>query len=43
VSPQEAKYAVEFLREIIRYVYINPAERAAQRVAEVKKKKKGER
>jgi DNA-directed RNA polymerase subunit RPC12/RpoP len=39
VSLDEADYAVRFLREIIRYVYINPAERAARRLKETKQKK----
>jgi nicotinic acid phosphoribosyltransferase len=39
VSPEDAEYALRFLREIIRYIYINPAERAARRLKEAKKKK----
>ena len=39
VSPEEADYAVRFLREIVRYVYINPAERDARRLKETKKKR----
>ncbi|MCI0331061.1 MAG: DUF4145 domain-containing protein [candidate division Zixibacteria bacterium] len=39
VTPEEADYAVNFLREIIRYVYINPAERASRKLKETKKKK----
>jgi hypothetical protein len=39
VSGEEAEYAVKFLREIIRYIYINPAERAQRRLKETKKKK----
>jgi nicotinic acid phosphoribosyltransferase len=39
VTPEDADYAVRFLREIIRYVYINPAERAEKRLKESKKKK----
>lgn len=39
VSPEDAEYALRFLREIIRYVYINPAERAARKLKETKKKK----
>jgi Domain of unknown function (DUF4145) len=39
ISKGEADYALRFLREIIRYVYINPAERAATRLKETKKKK----
>jgi len=40
VSPEDGEYALRFLREIIRYVYINPAERAARKLKETKKKKK---
>jgi DNA-directed RNA polymerase subunit RPC12/RpoP len=39
VSKEDAEYALRFLREIIRYIYINPAERAARRLKETKKKK----
>jgi len=39
VSPDDAEYAVKFLREIIKYVYINPAERAEKKLKETKKKK----
>lgn len=39
VSKEDADYALKFLREIIRYVYINPAERASRRLKETKKKK----
>jgi hypothetical protein len=39
VTPENADYAVRFLREIIRYVYINPAERAEKKLKEEKKKK----
>jgi len=39
VSPEEADYAVRFLREIIRYVYINPFERDQRKLKETKKKK----
>lgn len=39
VSADEADYAIRFLREIIRYVYINPYERAQRRLRETKKKK----
>lgn len=39
VSPEEADYAVRFLREIIRYVYVNPAERDERRLKETKQKK----
>lgn len=40
VSKEDGEYALTFLREIIRYVYINPAERAARRLKETKTKKK---
>ena len=40
VSKDDAEYALKFLREIIRYVYINPAERAVRWLKETKKKKK---
>ena len=39
VSEDDARYAVEFCREIIRYVYINPYERDQRRLKESKKKK----
>jgi DNA-directed RNA polymerase subunit RPC12/RpoP len=39
VSEEDAEYALKFLREIIRYVYINPAERATRRLKETKRKK----
>lgn len=39
VTPGDAEYAVKFLREIIRYVYINPAERNTHRLKETKVKK----
>ena len=39
VSLGDAEYAVKFLREIVRYVYINPAERAEKKLKETKKKK----
>lgn len=39
VSKEDAEYALRFLRDIIRYIYINPAERAARRLKETKKKK----
>ncbi|MDH4223099.1 MAG: DUF4145 domain-containing protein [candidate division Zixibacteria bacterium] len=39
VSKEDAEYGLKFLQEIIRYVYINPAERAARRLKETKKKK----
>lgn len=38
VSKEEAEYALRFLREIVRYVYINPAERETRRLKETKKK-----
>jgi hypothetical protein len=38
MTPEEADYALRFLREIIRYVYINPSERQARRLKETKKK-----
>lgn len=38
VSAKDADYAVRFLREIIRYVYINPFERDQRRLKETKKK-----
>jgi hypothetical protein len=38
VLPDDAEYAIKFLREIIRYVYINPFERNAKRLKETKKK-----
>lgn len=40
VSLDEAEYAMRFLREIIRYVYINPWERGTRKVKETKKKRK---
>jgi len=40
VSSEDAEYALRFLQEIIRYVYINPAERVARKLKETKKKKK---
>lgn len=39
VTKEDAEYALNFLQEIIRYVYINPAEREARRLKETKKKK----
>ena len=36
VSPGDAQYAVRFLHEIIKYVYINPWERKFRRVKETK-------
>ncbi len=42
VSAEDADYAIRFLREIIKYVYINPAERATRRLKETKKKKEKE-
>ncbi len=38
VTAEDAEYAVRFLREIVRYVYINPAERSLHRLKETKKK-----
>jgi len=38
VSREDAHYAVRFLREIIRYVYINPFERSRRKLKETKKK-----
>lgn len=38
LSQEETEYAVRFLREILRFVYINPAELAARRLKETKKK-----
>jgi len=38
LSAEETDYAVRFLREIIRFVYINPHERASRRLKESKKK-----
>lgn len=40
VSPDDAEYAVKFLREIIKYVYVNPSERAEKKLKETKKKKR---
>lgn len=39
VSSNDADYAVRFLREIIRYIYINPSERAARKLRETAQKK----
>jgi hypothetical protein len=39
VTMEDADYAVRFLREILRYVYINPAERAARKLKETSAKK----
>jgi hypothetical protein len=39
LSSAEAEYTVRFMREIIRYVYINPAERSARRLKEQAQKK----
>ena len=39
VEPDDATYAVKFLREIIRYVYINPAERNERMAKETARKK----
>ena len=38
MTEEEAGYAVRLLREVLRYVYINPAERAARKLTESKKK-----
>lgn len=39
VSAEDAEYGVQFMREILRYVYINPSERAARRLKETLKRK----
>jgi hypothetical protein len=39
VTPDDADYAVRFLREILRYVYVNPAERAARKMKKTSAKK----
>lgn len=39
VTAKDADYVVEFLNEILRYMYINPAARAHKRLKETKKKK----
>jgi hypothetical protein len=39
VTIEDADYAVRFLREILRYVYINPAERTARKLKETSAKK----
>jgi len=39
ISPDDADYAVRFLREIIRYLYINPYELKQRRYKETVKKK----
>jgi hypothetical protein len=39
VNEEEAEYGVKFLREIIRFVYINPYERSQKRLKETSKKK----
>lgn len=39
IKPKDAQYAVNFLREILRYIYINPSERAARRFKESSHKK----
>ncbi len=38
VSEDQAEYGVKFLREIVRYVYINPYERSQKRLKETSKK-----
>ena len=40
VTVDDAEYAVKFLGEIVRYLYINPAERATKRLKETKIKRK---
>jgi hypothetical protein len=40
VAQGDADYAVRFLREIIRYVYINPAELASRRIKETAKNRR---
>jgi Domain of unknown function (DUF4145) len=39
VTMEDADYAMRFLREVLRYVYINPAERAARKLKESSTKK----
>jgi hypothetical protein len=39
VTMEDADYAMRFLREILRYVYVNPAERAARKLKETSAKK----
>jgi hypothetical protein len=39
VSMDDADYAVRFLGEVLRYVYVNPAERAARKLKETSTKK----
>ena len=38
VTPDDAKYGINFLREILRYVYVNPHERGLRRLKETSKK-----
>jgi hypothetical protein len=38
VTSEDAQYGINFLREIIRYVYINPSERNARRLKETSQK-----
>ena len=38
VTSDDAEYGVKFLREIVRYVYINPYERSQKRLKETSKK-----
>jgi hypothetical protein len=38
VTADDAEYGVKFLREIVRYVYINPHERSQKRLKETSKK-----
>jgi hypothetical protein len=42
VTAKDAEYAVRFLRDIIKYVYVLPAERQAHRLKETKKKRTSE-
>jgi hypothetical protein len=39
VTLADADYAMRFLREVLRYVYVNPAERAARKLKETSTKK----
>jgi hypothetical protein len=39
VTMDDADYAMRFLREVLRYVYVNPAERAARKLKENSTKK----
>jgi hypothetical protein len=40
VSPKDAEYAVRFLREIIKYIYILPSERTSRKIKATAKKRK---